>query len=41
MSQQGNYMHEDLKKYPMLKTKNSSLWLEDGGSDNGILVVAR
>lgn len=23
-------MHEGLKKYPVLKTKTSCLWLEDG-----------
>lgn len=42
--QQENNVHEDLQKYYMLKKKNSSPWLEDrgvGGSDNGILILAR
>ena len=41
MSQQGNNAHEGIKKYPMLETRKGSLWLEDGRSDNGILILAR
>lgn len=33
-------MDEGLKKYPVLQTKTSSLWLEDEASDSGILMLA-
>ena len=36
--QEENNMHEEM---PYAEKKNSCLWLEDGGGDNGILILAR